>query len=257
MGADAVRAHPSRRRRRRSSRWAFARGGTTRPCGSRCARSTPRRIARSSKACGRSRRVTCSWPTRAACASRAIGISISRAPKKNATSRRKSSSPRSTKRCRFVSAAITARVACALSGGLDSSTVTALAARRRAVQCFTLSFEGSSDYDEASIAERTAKRLGVELDVVRASRARCGTRSPRRSRRARGSRSTCTSPPSGCSRARCAAAGHSVLLTGEGADEVLAGYAHFRRDLLVESGDASGRPRGAERRVGRAHDARG
>jgi asparagine synthase (glutamine-hydrolysing) len=35
-------------------------------------------------------------------------------------------------------------------------------------------------------------------------------------------------------------AGHHVLLTGEGADEVLAGYAHFRRDLLVESGAAAG-----------------
>ena len=30
-------------------------------------------------------------------------------------------------------------------------------------------------------------------------------------------------------------AGYKVVLTGEGADEILAGYAHFRRDLLLHN----------------------
>src|SRR5262249_54941247 len=30
-------------------------------------------------------------------------------------------------------------------------------------------------------------------------------------------------------------AGYKVVLTGEGSDEILAGYAHFRRDMLLQS----------------------
>ena len=30
-------------------------------------------------------------------------------------------------------------------------------------------------------------------------------------------------------------AGYKVVLTGEGSDEILAGYAHFRRDMLLHN----------------------
>src|SRR5206468_4941641 len=36
-------------------------------------------------------------------------------------------------------------------------------------------------------------------------------------------------------------AGYKVVLTGEGADEILAGYPHFRRDLLLYDQGTTGR----------------
>ncbi len=131
------------------------------------------------------------------------------------------------------------RVACALSGGLDSSTVAALASRRQPARCFTLSFE-SSDYDEASIAARTAKHLGVELEVVHASQRALWDALPAAVAQSEGLSINLHVAAKWMLARAVRRSGHSVLLTGEGADEVLAGYAHFRRDLLVERGGETG-----------------
>ena len=93
-----------------------------------------------------------------------------------------------------------ARVACTLSGGLDSSSIAALAAARGSIECFTLSFSQSAAYDEVAVAERTARALGVPSTSSTRSRRFCGTRCPPRSPPARDSPSTSTWPPSGCSR---------------------------------------------------------
>jgi asparagine synthase (glutamine-hydrolysing) len=132
-------------------------------------------------------------------------------------------------------------VACYLSGGLDSCCILGLAARHSSgpLRAFTLRFE-DADYDEGDVAAEMAAHAGAEhlsytmreddladgfADAVFHAEGTCrnthGIAKFLLSRRVR-------------------EAGFKVVLTGEGADEVLAGYPHFRQDMLI-SGDAGGK----------------
>ena len=125
-------------------------------------------------------------------------------------------------------------VACYLSGGLDSCAVLGLAQLHRSdpVRAFTLTFD-HDDYDEGAIAREMAERVGAEFvpvpmkqdeiadnfsDAVYHSEQQCinghGVAKYLLSRAVRD-------------------AGFKVVLTGEGSDEILAGYPHFRRDMLL------------------------
>jgi len=128
------------------------------------------------------------------------------------------------------------RVACALSGGIDSSAVAALAARRRhALDCFSIAFDDDA-YDESALAARTARALGATLHVVRASSRELLDALPCAVAQSEGLAINFHLPAKWLLAREVNRAGFKVLLTGEGADEVLAGYPHFRRDLLVERG---------------------
>ena len=128
-------------------------------------------------------------------------------------------------------------VACYLSGGLDSCAVLGLAAKHRPdpVRAFTLSFEG--DYDEEPQAREMAAKAGADFtsipirqddladhfaDAIAQSETFClnahGVAKYLLSRAVRD-------------------AGLKVVLTGEGSDEILGGYAHFRRDMLLYNSD--------------------
>jgi asparagine synthase (glutamine-hydrolysing) len=125
-------------------------------------------------------------------------------------------------------------VACYLSGGLDSCSVLGLAARHHAkpIQAFTLSFD-RPEYDEEAQAREMASRAGANFfpipirqddladhfaDAILQSETLCfnahGVAKYLLSRAVRD-------------------AGYKVVLTGEGSDEILGGYAHFRRDMLL------------------------
>jgi asparagine synthase (glutamine-hydrolysing) len=125
-------------------------------------------------------------------------------------------------------------VACYLSGGLDSCAVLGLAARHRrdAIKAFTLTFD-RGDYDEGPQAREMAAKAGAEFipipirqddladhfaDAIVQSETFCvnghGVAKYLLSRAVRD-------------------AGYKVVLTGEGSDEILGGYAHFRRDMLL------------------------
>jgi asparagine synthase (glutamine-hydrolysing) len=125
-------------------------------------------------------------------------------------------------------------VACYLSGGLDSCAVLGVAAQHasRTLQAFTLSFD-EERYDERAIAEEMAAKAGAQfcpIDIrandlaenladalVHAERPFFNAHSVAKYLLSRAVRN----------------AGVKVVLTGEGADEVFAGYAHFRRDMLL------------------------
>lgn len=126
-------------------------------------------------------------------------------------------------------------VACHLSGGLDSSSVLGLAARfsPRPVDAFTVSFEASS-YDELSIAEETARKTGARLQVVRVTQDDLVDCLPRAVAYSEGFAINGHLPAKFLLSRAIREAGYKVVLTGEGSDEVLAGYAHLRRDLLLE-----------------------
>ena len=125
-------------------------------------------------------------------------------------------------------------VACYLSGGLDSCAVLGLAALHRPdpIRAFTLSFD-RLDYDEEPQAREMAAKAGAEFipipirqddladhfaDAILQSETFClnahGVAKYLLSRAVR-------------------AAGLKVVMTGEGSDEILGGYAHFRRDMLL------------------------
>jgi asparagine synthase (glutamine-hydrolysing) len=125
-------------------------------------------------------------------------------------------------------------VGCYLSGGIDSCSVLGLAARHRSdpIRAFTLAFD-RPEYDESAIAREMAAHAGAEFhpipihqsdladdfaDAIWHSETICinahGVAKFALSRAVRD-------------------AGYKVVLTGEGSDEILAGYPHFRRDMLL------------------------
>jgi asparagine synthase (glutamine-hydrolysing) len=130
-------------------------------------------------------------------------------------------------------------VGCYLSGGLDSCAVLGLAARHHhgPVRAFTLTFD-RPEYDEGAIAEEMARKAGAEFrpipirqddladhfaDAIQQAETLCnnahGVAKYLLSRAVRD-------------------AGYKVVLTGEGSDEVLGGYAFFRRDMLLYNREA-------------------
>ena len=125
-------------------------------------------------------------------------------------------------------------VGCYLSGGLDSCAILGLAAKHHPepIRAFTLTFD-RAEYDEEKEAKEMAARTGADFfpipihqndladnfsDAVFQSETLCinahGVAKYLLSRAVRG-------------------AGYKVVLTGEGSDELLGGYAHFRRDMLL------------------------
>jgi asparagine synthase (glutamine-hydrolysing) len=132
-------------------------------------------------------------------------------------------------------------VGCYLSGGIDSCAILGLAARHHPepIRAFTLAFD-RPEYDESAIAKEMAAKAGAEFfpipirqddiadhfaDSVLQSEAFCvnahGVAKYLLSRAVR-------------------QAGYKVVLTGEGSDEILGGYLHFRRDMLSRGSNRQG-----------------
>jgi asparagine synthase (glutamine-hydrolysing) len=132
-------------------------------------------------------------------------------------------------------------VGCYLSGGLDSCSILALMAKLAPgrVRAFSLSFDHAI-YDEGPIAREMAERAGAEFTMIPISQADI----------ARDLSDAVwhgeTMFINGGSAAKFALsravrnAGYKVVLTGEGSDEVLAGYPFFRVDLARQTGGAEG-----------------
>ncbi len=124
-------------------------------------------------------------------------------------------------------------VGCYLSGGLDSCAVLGLAAKHRSdpIRAFTLCFE-QEDYNEGAIAEEMARRARADWAPIHVSQASLADNFA----------DAIYHGETFCINAHFVAkyllsravrdAGFKVVLTGEGADEVLGGYAHFREDML-------------------------
>jgi asparagine synthase (glutamine-hydrolysing) len=125
-------------------------------------------------------------------------------------------------------------VGCYLSGGLDSCAVLGLAAKHRSdpIRAFTLTFD-RPEYDEEKEAREMAAKAGAEFFPI----------SIRQDDLADHFADAILQSETFCFNAHGVAkyllsravrdAGFKVVLTGEGADEILGGYAHFRRDMLL------------------------
>jgi asparagine synthase (glutamine-hydrolysing) len=158
-----------------------------------------------------------------------------------------------------------------LSGGLDSSAIVGLAAKlgHRPLTAFTVSFD-APEYDELSLATESALHAGARLVPVHASRDALIDALPAAVAQAESLAVNLHLPAKLLLSRAIQREGFKVVLTGEGADEVFAGYAHLRRDLVsrdpeaVANLDASNRasagsmlPSGAARDLGAVERALG
>ena len=125
-------------------------------------------------------------------------------------------------------------VGCYLSGGIDSCAVLGLASLHHhgPVHAYTLTFDGAQ-YDESVIAQEMAAHAGADYQPIPMRQADLAENF-----RAAVIQSEIpfinghTVAKYVLSRA-VRESGYKVVLTGEGSDEILAGYPHFRRDMLL------------------------
>lgn len=125
-------------------------------------------------------------------------------------------------------------VGCYLSGGIDSCAVLGLAARHHdgPVRAYTLTFD-HAQYDESAIAKEMARHVGATFQPIPMTQAALGENF-----RAAVIQSEIPFI-NGHTVAKYMLSdavrkdGYKVVLTGEGSDEILAGYPHFRQDMLL------------------------
>ncbi len=134
-------------------------------------------------------------------------------------------------------------IGCYISGGLDSTVILALSSQERgeAVPSFTIGLDNSGPTDERSKAQQSAEILGSPITIVNATEADIASAFPRLIAAGEGpvldTSAACMLLLADANRAM----GNKIALTGEGADELLAGYAWFkwnRRPKLLNSSGA-------------------
>ncbi len=124
-------------------------------------------------------------------------------------------------------------ICCHLSGGLDSSAVLGLAVKysNKPIPAFCVSFS-EQNYNELAIAKETAQLVGVPLHVVPISQEKLIAHLSDAVYASEGIAINGHLPAKYLLNQAIRQAGYKVALTGEGSDEVVAGYPHFRMDLL-------------------------
>ncbi len=125
-----------------------------------------------------------------------------------------------------------------LSGGLDSSAVLGVAAglMDTPAHAFTVSFDHEV-YDELPIAEEMARHTGATLHTVRVSQDDIVDFMPDAVYHGEGLAINGHITAKFLLNKAIRGAGFKVALTGEGSDEVLAGYPHLRQDLFRVHGN--------------------
>jgi asparagine synthase (glutamine-hydrolysing) len=121
-----------------------------------------------------------------------------------------------------------------LSGGLDSCAVLGLAAKHHPepIRAFTLTFDQVA-YDEGPIAKEMAERAGAQFCTIPIRQRDLADHFSAAIRQAE---TLCVNAHGVAKYLLSRAvrdAGYKVVITGEGSDEILGGYPHFRRDMLL------------------------
>ena len=127
-------------------------------------------------------------------------------------------------------------VGCYLSGGIDSCALLGFAARHHAdpIEAFTLCFDTAA-YNEEHVAQEMAEQAGANFHPLPIKQTQLADNFAD----AVWHSETITSNPHGVAKFLLSElvrdSGYKVVLTGEGSDEILGGYAHFRRDMLLNN----------------------
>jgi asparagine synthase (glutamine-hydrolysing) len=134
-------------------------------------------------------------------------------------------------------------VGCFLSGGVDSSTVLGLAAHvsPTPVHAFTVTFDGTP-WDEGPIARQTSERLGAVFHPLQVTERDIADSLADAVWHGEmlGLNTHGVARYVQCRQVR--AAGYKVVLSGEGSDDILAGYPSAKQDSIAAAGQRSPPP---------------
>lgn len=125
-------------------------------------------------------------------------------------------------------------VGCYLSGGIDSCAILGIASQHhpQPIEAFTLCFDTAA-FNEEAVAEEMARHAGANFHPLFVNQTKLADHFAD----AVWHSETITANPHGVAKFLLSELvrdyGYKVVLTGEGSDEILGGYAHFRRDLLL------------------------
>jgi asparagine synthase (glutamine-hydrolysing) len=135
-------------------------------------------------------------------------------------------------------------LSCYLSGGLDSTIILKLSSEERGqpIPSFTIGLDNSGPFNERSKAEESARHIGSPLTIIDANQHDIMTAFPRLITASEGpvldTSAACTMMLADANRR----AGNTIALTGEGADELLAGYVWFKWNRRPQFLNNSGAP---------------
>ena len=125
-------------------------------------------------------------------------------------------------------------VACYLSGGIDSCSILGLSAanQQSPVKAFTIGFD-DADYDETPIAQEMAKSTGADQDIMRLNASHLYDNFERTIWHTERSIYNTLGVAKLLMSQHVNRANYRVVVTGEGSDELFAGYPAFRRDMFL------------------------
>ena len=129
-------------------------------------------------------------------------------------------------------------VACYLSGGIDSCSILGLSAasQQSPVKAFTIGFD-DSDYDESAIAQEMAGSVGADQDIMRLDASHLYDNFERTIWHTERSIYNTLAVAKLLMSQHVNRADYRVVVTGEGSDELFAGYPAFRRDMFLHGLD--------------------
>jgi len=124
-------------------------------------------------------------------------------------------------------------VGCYLSGGIDSCSMLGLSAavRQDPVRAFTIGFD-SAEYDETPIAQEMARSVGAEQDILRLDAAALYDNFVQTHWHTERTIYNTLGVAKFLMSRHVRDVGYKVVITGEGSDELFAGYPSFRADLF-------------------------
>jgi asparagine synthase (glutamine-hydrolysing) len=126
-------------------------------------------------------------------------------------------------------------VGCYLSGGIDSCSILGMAsgAMQSPVKAFTISFD-HDEYDEAAIAREMAESVNADQDMIRVGAGELyGDNYLRTTWHAERTFYNTLGVAKWCMSRHVNQAEYKTVITGEGADELFAGYPAFKRDMFL------------------------
>ena len=125
-------------------------------------------------------------------------------------------------------------VACYLSGGIDSCSIMGVAAacQQSPVKAFTIGFD-DSDYDETAIAREMAEAVGADQDILTVSGTDLYDHFARTIWHTERSIYNTFTVAKLLMSQHVHEAGYKVVVTGEGSDELFAGYPQLRLDMIL------------------------
>ncbi|MCB0717816.1 MAG: asparagine synthase (glutamine-hydrolyzing) [Bacteroidetes bacterium] len=125
-------------------------------------------------------------------------------------------------------------VGCYLSGGIDSCSILGLASacRQDSVRAFTIGFD-HDDYDESAIATRMAESVGAAQDILRVDASLLYDHFVETHWHTERTIYNTLGVAKLLMSRHVHESGYKVVVTGEGSDELFAGYPSFRRDMFL------------------------